>query len=75
MPRGEDLLDLSDRVLSSRLAALELHSLPSKLNVLSHVSVFVQEVKVIDKYLPILTGTKAFQLRERQGRRRSQPMR
>ena len=60
MPRGQNLLNLGDRVLGSRLAALQLHSLLSKPDVLFYVSVFAQEVKVIDKCLPILIGTKAF---------------
>lgn len=49
MPRSENLLDLGDGVLGSRLAALQLHSLPGERNVLFYVSVFAQELKVRDK--------------------------
>jgi len=59
MPRGENLLDLGDRVLGSWLAALQLHSLLSELDVLFYVSVFAQEVKVIDRQ--VLTDSDRYQ--------------
>lgn len=59
MPRGENLLDLGDSVLGSWLAALQLHSLLSELDVLFYVSVFAQEVRVRDRQ--VLTDSDRYQ--------------
>lgn len=59
MPRGENLLDLGDRVLGSWLTALQLHSLPSELDVLFYVSVFAHELKVRDRQ--VLTDSDRYQ--------------
>lgn len=59
MPRSENLLDLGDGVLGSRLAALQLHSRPGKLYVLFYVSVFAQKIKARDSQ--VLTDSDRYQ--------------